>query len=207
MRALIITDIQNDFLPGGALAVPEGDKIIPVINSISGLFDLVIATQDWHPADHDSFASIHGRKPGEVIDLLGIPQILWPDHCIQGSKGAELAHNLDKSKINMVFFKGTNRQIDSYSCFFENDKKTSTGLSTFLLANRITQVYVCGLATDYCVKYSALDSAKLGFDTFFIKDASKGVNITPGDVEKAIDEMEKAGIKSISSFDLSKKDI
>jgi len=194
MKALIIADLQNDFLPGGTLGVPNGDTIIPVINSITGLFDMVIATQDWHPADHESFASVHGKIPGETIGLHGISQILWPDHCIQDSRGSELAPGFILDRVTKIFRKGTHKEIDSYSCFFENDRKTSTGLADYLKAEKITEVYVCGLATDYCVKYSALDAAALGFETYLIADASRGVNIKPGDVEKAIEEMEQAGI-------------
>lgn len=199
MKALIITDVQNDFLPGGALAVTEGDKIIPLINAITSKFDLVVATKDWHPADHESFASIHGRNPGEVIDLHGISQVLWPVHCVQGTRGAELSPDLLKDQIDMIFFKGTNRQVDSYSCFFENDGKSQTGLNSFLIANRVTAVFICGLATDYCVKYSAMDSIKLGFETYLIKDASRAVNIRPDDEGKAIDDMVKVGVRVVTS--------
>lgn len=202
MKALIITDVQNDFLPGGSLAVTNGDRIIPVINSISGLFDLVIATKDWHPPDHESFASVHGKRPGEVIDLHGITQILWPDHCIQETSGSELADNLDKKCIEKIFYKGTHKTIDSYSCFFENDRKTSTGLDFFLKEKGITEVFLCGLATDYCVKYSALDAVRLGFETWLLSDAAEGVELNPGDVEKSIDEMEQAGVKIVLSVNL-----
>lgn len=199
IKALVITDVQNDFLPGGALAVRGGDKIIPLINSIAGHFDLVIATKDWHPADHESFASVHGKKPGEIIDLHGITQILWPDHCIQDTEGSELAENLDKRLIKKIFLKGTHKSMDSYSCFFENDRKTSTGLDCYLKEKGIRQVFLCGLATDYCVKYSALDAVALGFETWLIKDAAEGVELNPGDVKKAVDEMEQAGIKTVLS--------
>lgn len=199
MKALIIADVQNDFLPGGALGVPNGDMVIPAINSITGLFDIVIATQDWHPAGHESFASVHSKNPGELIDLHGISQVLWPDHCVQGSKGSELAPGFDTDRVTKIFRKGTHKEIDSYSCFFENDRKTTTGLVDYLKAEKITEVYVCGLATDYCVKYSALDAAALGFETYLIADASKGVNLKPGDVEKAIEEMENAGVKIVTT--------
>lgn len=199
MKALIIADIQNDFLPGGALGVPNGDMVIPVINAILDLFDMVIATQDWHPPDHYSFASYHGKKPGDVISINGIRQELWPDHCIQDSFGAELATAFNIEKVTRIFRKGAHKEIDSYSCFYENDRKTSTGLADYLKNNNVTDVYVCGLATDYCVKFSALDSASLGFRTYLIVDASRGVNLLPGDVEKAIEEMERAGVMIVTT--------
>lgn len=199
MKALIIADLQNDFLPGGALGVPNGDMIIPVINSVTDLFDIVIATQDWHPSDHESFASVHGKTPGEVIDLHGISQVLWPDHCIQGAKGSELATGFNTERVTRIFRKGTHKEIDSYSCFFENDRKTATGLVDYLKSEKVTKIYVCGLATDYCVKFSALDAAALGFETYLIEDASSGVNLKPGDVQKAIKEMENAGVKIVAT--------
>lgn len=205
MKALIIADVQNDFLPGGALGVPDGDMVIPAINSITDLFDIVIATQDWHPAGHESFASVHAKNPGDLIDLHGISQVLWPDHCVQGSKGSELASAFNTDRVTRIFRKGTHKEIDSYSCFFENDRKTSTGLADYLKAEKITEVYVCGLATDYCVKYSALDAAALGFETYLIADASKGVNLKPGDVEKAIEEMEKAGVRIVTTDLITEK--
>ena len=204
-KALLIVDIQNDFCPSGTLAVPEGDKIVPLINSLarSGIFDLAIATQDWHPADHLSFASQHpGKNVGDVIDLGGKPQVLWPDHCVQETPGARLHPNLDTPILARIFQKGQNREVDSYSGFYDNDHKTSTGLGEYLKELDITEVYVCGLATDYCVKYSALDARALGFATYLIEDASRGVDLTTGDVRKAMREMCDKGIKIVQSSDI-----
>ena len=164
MKALILVDLQNDFLPGGALAVPEGDRVIPVANKLQAHFDLVVATRDWHPPDHSSFAANHhGQKPGDWIDLDGVSQILWPPHCVQNSHGADLAAGLDTSKVRKVFFKGTDPRIDSYSTFFDNRHLKSTGLGDYLRERGVDEVYLMGLATDYCVKYSALDARGLGF--------------------------------------------
>ena len=158
MKALIVVDVQNDFVPGGALAVPEGDRVVPLCNALANSFDLVVATQDWHPADHGSFAANHpGRKVGEVIDLQGLQQILWPVHCVQNTPGAQFVHGLDTSRFARIFQKGTDPAIDSYSGFFDNGHRRSTGLGDYLRSNNVTDVYVCGLATDYCVKFTALD--------------------------------------------------
>jgi nicotinamidase/pyrazinamidase len=184
MRALILVDVQNDFLPGGALAVKEGDKIIPKINELlQKPFDCIVASKDWHPKEHVSFASRHRMKPGSVIPWHGTEQILWPDHCVQGSKGAEFASGWDTSKIYKVFYKGTDREIDSYSTFFDNDKRRATGLAQFFQEKGITKIYIAGLATDYCVAYSVRDACQLGFATYVIVDACRGVNLHPGDVE------------------------
>jgi nicotinamidase/pyrazinamidase len=200
-RALIIVDVQNDFCPGGALAVPEGDAVVPIINRLaqSEYFDLVVATQDWHPQNHLSFASQHGGKaPGDVIELNGAPQVLWPDHCVQNSRGAEFVADLKTENLNRIFQKGEKREVDSYSGFYDNDHCTSSGLGEYLKEQGVTDVYVCGLATDYCVKYSALDAQQLGFRTFLIEDASRGVNLQTGDVEKAIEEMRSAGVEIVN---------
>src|SRR4051794_39725335 len=206
MNALILVDVQNDFIPGGALAVPEGDAIIPSANRLEdcGRFDLIVATQDWHPADHGSFAANHpGRSVGDVIDLNGLPQILWPVHCVRETRGASFADGLATMNIEKVFTKGTDPAIDSYSGFFDNGHRQSTGLGEYLRARGVTDVYVCGLATDYCVKFTALDARPLGFDTFLVEDASRGVNLQPGDVERAVDEMRAAGVKVVQSDALS----
>ena len=203
MNALILVDLQNDFVPGGALAVPDGDKVVPVANKLLDRFDLVLATQDWHPPDHGSFAANHsGRRPGEVIDLNGLPQVLWPVHCVQETRGAAFAPGLDTAKIEKVFTKGTDPAIDSYSGFFDNGHRKSTGLGEYLRSRGVTGVYVCGLATDYCVKFTALDARQLGFNTHLVEDASRGVNLKPGDVERAIEEMRHAGVKVLRSADL-----
>lgn len=204
-KALLIVDIQNDFCPGGALAVPEGDKIVPLINRLaqSGIFDLAIATQDWHPADHLSFASQHpGKNVGDVTDLGGKPQVLWPDHCVQETPGARLHPDLDIPILARIFQKGQNCEVDSYSGFYDNDHKTSTGLGEYLKELDVAEVYVCGLATDYCVKYSALDAKALGFTTYLIEDASRGVDLTVGDVQKAVREMCENGISIVQSHDI-----
>ncbi len=202
-KALILVDIQNDFVTGGALAVPEGETIVPTVNQLQEYFDLVVATQDWHPAEHGSFAANHeGTKPGEMIDLNGLDQILWPVHCVQGTQGAEFVSELSMDKVKEVFVKGTDTEIDSYSGFFDNGKRKATGLGDYLKEQGITDVYICGLATDYCVKFTALDAKELGFNTCLIKDASRGVNLSPGDVEKAIEAMAASGIHVIESSTL-----
>lgn len=203
MKALILVDIQNDFLPGGALAVPEGDAVIPVANRLQQVFPLVVATQDWHPADHGSFAANHpGKNLFEQIDLNGLPQTLWPVHCMQQSAGAELAPALERRNIARVFPKGADAAVDSYSGFFDNGHRRDTGLGNWLKEKGVTDVYVCGLATDYCVKFTALDAVKLGFTTHVIEDASRGVNLQPGDVGNAFAEMQRAGVKIVQSADL-----
>jgi nicotinamidase/pyrazinamidase len=203
-RALVLVDIQNDFIPGGALAVAEGDQVVPVANRMQNAFDLVVATQDWHPANHGSFASQHpGKKPGDVIDLNGIPQVLWPDHCVQGSKGAEFHPRLDTRRVAKVFQKGTDPEIDSYSGFFDNGHLRGTGLAEYLKSAGITDIYIAGLATDYCVKYTALDGRTLGFNVYLVEDACRGVNLNPGDSATAIDQMRAAGVKVLQSSDLS----
>jgi nicotinamidase/pyrazinamidase len=195
MNALILVDVENDFVPGGALPVPEGDTIVPLVNELQARFDLVVATQDWHPPDHGSFAANHpGRKVYEVIDLAGLPQVLWPVHCVQGTPGAELVPSLDASRIDRVFRKGTDPAIDSYSGFFDNGHRKATGLDDYLNGAGVRRVYVCGLAADYCVKFTALDARRLGFETFLIEDATRGVNVNPGDVGRAIDDMRAAGV-------------
>ncbi len=197
-KALILVDLQNDFCPGGNLAVTFGDEVIPLANQLQTQFDLVIATQDWHPADHASFASNHpGHQVGEVINLNGISQILWPDHCVQQTPGAAFHPQLHTEKIKKIFYKGTDKSVDSYSAFFDNAHLRATGLNEYLREHDITDIYIMGLATDYCVKYSALDAAQLGFNAYLIVDACRGVELKPGDVEAAIQEMEKAGIKII----------
>jgi nicotinamidase/pyrazinamidase len=195
MRALILTDIQNDFLPGGALAVPDGDAIIPVVNQLQTRFPLVLATQDWHPANHGSFAANHaGKRVYDQIELNGLQQTLWPVHCVQNSNGAELAPGLDKQHIARIFQKGIDPGIDSYSGFFDNRHQRSTGMSDWLKAKGINNLYICGLATDYCVKYTALDAVQLGFKVNLIEDACRGVNLKPGDVASALKEMRQAGV-------------
>lgn len=195
MKALILIDIQNDFLPGGALAVPDGDKIIPFANKIMTTYDLILATQDWHPAEHKSFASQHeGKKVGDVIILDGLKQILWPDHCIQNSLGAEIAHSLNKERIERVFQKGTDIMTDSYSGFYDNAWRKTTGLNDYLREKQINDITVMGLATDYCVKFTTLEAVKLGFKTTLLLKGCRGVELKPGDCKKAIEDMRRAGV-------------
>ncbi|MDO7852022.1 bifunctional nicotinamidase/pyrazinamidase [Hymenobacter convexus] len=177
MKALLLIDIQNDFLPGGRLAVPEGDAIIPLVNDLQPLFELVVATQDWHPAGHESFASSHaGRQPFEQIDLHGLPQVLWPDHCTQAGPDAELAPALRTERIEAIFRKGTSVEIDSYSAFFDNGHRKSTGLADYLRGRGVTDLFVSGLAADYCVYYSALDALDAGFRTTVLTDATRAIS-------------------------------
>ena len=200
MRALILVDLQKDFMPGGALPVPGGDEVIPIANELQRQFPLIIATQDWHPADHGSFAANHpGKEPGERIDLDGLEQILWPVHCVQDTPGAAFVANLDTSRIERVFPKGTDPTIDSYSGFFDNGHRKATGLGDYLAEREVDTVYILGVATDYCVKFTALDAAELGFMTFLIEDGCRGVNLRPDDVEKAIEEMQRAGVSLVGS--------
>lgn len=202
MEALLIVDIQNDFCPGGSLAVKDGDNIIPIINRLSKKFDIVIATQDWHPAGHSSFASTHpGKKPYETIEMNYGAQVLWPDHCMQGTVGGDFHPNLETDKIQLIIRKGFRKGIDSYSAFFENDQKTVTGLKGYLQNRNVDTLYICGLATDFCVKWSAIDGANQGFKVNVIEDASKGIDLD-NSVEKAWQEMTKAGVKRISSKQL-----
>ncbi|HEY3862912.1 MAG TPA: bifunctional nicotinamidase/pyrazinamidase [Verrucomicrobiae bacterium] len=205
MKALILVDIQNDFLPGGALAVPDGDAVVPAANKLQAAFPLVAATQDWHPRNHGSFTVNHsGRRDYEQIDLNGLPQTLWPLHCVQNSKGAELAPNLQRERIAKIFQKGTDLGIDSYSGFFDNGHRKSTGLGEWLKAGGVTEVFVCGLAADYCVKYTSMDAVRSGFAASLIEDACRGVNLRPDDVKDAIAEMKRAGVAIVQSADILK---
>ncbi|MBC6699186.1 bifunctional nicotinamidase/pyrazinamidase [Hymenobacter sp. BT190] len=177
MKALLLIDIQNDFVPGGALAVPGGDAVIPLANALQPRFELVVATQDWHPAGHGSFASSHaGRQPFEQTDLHGLPQTLWPDHCVQGTPGADFHPALDQHRIEAIFRKGTNPNLDSYSGFFDNGHRKSTGLADYLRGRGVRQVYLAGLAADYCVYFSAKDALQEGFEVFFIEDATRAIS-------------------------------
>lgn len=198
MKALLIVDVQIDFLPGGALAVPGGDSIIPVINALQPQFDLVVATQDWHPQAHKSFASNHeGKKAFDVINLNGLAQTLWPDHCVQGTRGAELSPELQTNKIEAIFRKGTDIEIDSYSGFYDNGQRKSTGLAAYLHGKGISQVYVTGLCGDICVHYTAMDSLKEGFDTILIEDGT--CPLVASDFEQTKQEFTAAGGRIIHS--------
>lgn len=194
MKTLVIIDVQNDFLPGGALAVSGGDEIVPIVNALMSEFELVVATQDWHPLGHGSFAANHpGRAPFEQGELDGLPQTLWPIHCVQNTGGALFAPGLDTRRIARVFPKGMNSLVDSYSGFFDNGHRGSTGLADWLRSRGVTEISVCGLATDYCVKFTVLDALREGFGVTLLAGACRGVNLTPGDVARAIDEMRSAG--------------
>lgn len=196
MKTLIIVDVQNDFMPGGALAVKGGNEIIPVINTLQQNYDLIVATQDWHPSHHKSFASNHlGRNIGEIIQLGDAQQVLWPDHCVENTTGANFYQGLDLNKIEKIIKKGTNPEIDSYSGFFDNDQKSQTGLGEFLKMKKVEEVTIVGLATDYCVKFTALDATKMGFNVTVNLAGCRGVELNEGDIAKSLNEMRAAGIK------------
>ncbi len=199
-KALILVDLQNDFMPTGALPVPQGDNVIPLANALQAYFECIIATQDWHPENHGSFAANHpGRSAGDRIELAGLPQILWPTLCVQATVGAELVKMLNIDRLTKVFQKGSDPTIDSYSGFFDNGHRKSTGLGDYLRRLQISDVYIMGLALDYCVKYTVLDACQLGFKTFLIEDACRGVNINSEDSVIAIREMQAAGASVIQS--------
>jgi nicotinamidase/pyrazinamidase len=198
MKALILVDIQNDFCPGGALAVAGGDAVVPVANHLMDGVDVVVATQDWHPADHGSFAGNHpGRKPFDVGELAGLPQVLWPAHCVQWTGGAQFHPGLDTRRIARVFPKGTDPAIDSYSGFFDNGRRKATGLGDWLRARGVDEVVICGLATDYCVKATAIDAAGLGFATTLSAEGCRGVAMQPGDIPAAFAVMQQAGVRIV----------
>lgn len=203
-KALLLIDIQNDFLPGGSLAINKGNEILPIINQLLSLpFEFVIATKDWHPQEHLSFAVNHKKNPGEKIILENhIEQILWPVHCVQNTIGAEFPPLLNPKKITAIFSKGTNKTIDSYSAFFDNGHYQSTGLDHYLKKHQIHKLFIAGLATDYCVKYSVLDALNLNFKVFVITDACQGVNLSPHDSEKALQTMKEAGATLITFKEL-----
>jgi nicotinamidase/pyrazinamidase len=203
MRALILVDIQNDFCPGGALAVPDGDAVVGVANAVMPGFELIVATQDAHPKTHRSFAVNHpGKNVYELVDLDGVPQVLWPEHCVAGTPGYAFHPELRSDQIARVFPKGTDERIDSYSGFFDNGHRRATGLGDFLQERGVTDVYVLGLATDYCVKWTALDALQLGFRVHLIADGCRGVGLKPDDVADALSQMRAAGVQMIQSQDL-----
>jgi nicotinamidase/pyrazinamidase len=198
--ALVLVDIQNDFCPGGALPVAHGDEVVAVANRLMPRFELVVATQDWHPPNHSSFAANHlGRNIGDVIEVGGVPQILWPVHCVASTHGAALVSGLDSGGIDRIFHKGTDPLFDSYSGFFDNGHRNATGLADFLKGQQVKSVYIMGLATDYCVKFTALDAVALKFETYLIEDGCRGVEAHVGDVEAALDQMRGAGVAIIDS--------
>lgn len=196
-QALIIIDVQNDFCPGGALAVPEGDAVVPIINDMLAAYPRSVLTQDWHPADHRSFASAHaGKKPYEMVDMPYGPQVLWPDHCIKGSDGARLRSDLAADRADLILRKGSNRDIDSYSAFFENDHTTPTGLAGYLRDHHVTALTFAGLATDFCVRYSAVDAAKLGFAVRVELSACRAIDLD-GSLAEALADMKAHGIELV----------
>ncbi|QKV19712.1 bifunctional nicotinamidase/pyrazinamidase [Oricola thermophila] len=193
-KALIVIDVQNDFCPGGALAVENGDEIVPLVNHLIASHHNVVLTQDWHPADHSSFASRHeGRQPFETIEASYGPQTLWPDHCVQGSKGADFHPDLDRTKAQLVIRKGFRAEIDSYSAFFENDHETTTGLAGYLKERGIREVVLCGLATDFCVGFSALDAVRCGFKTSVVMQACRAIDLD-GSLAAMTERMRAAGV-------------
>ena len=201
--ALLIIDVQNDFCPGGALAVPGGNLTIPAINRISPNFDTVVATKDWHPSGHISFASNHpGKNVFDCVETKTGEQTLWPDHCIPGSEGAEFHPELRVEHIDLILHKGTNRVIDSYSAFFENDRITTTGLEFFLKGLGVGKVFICGLATDYCVLFTATDAVNIGFDTYLVEDAVRGVDFPQGSVAEAVSRMKSLGVTPVPAEEL-----
>jgi nicotinamidase/pyrazinamidase len=200
--ALLVVDMQNCFVPGGSLAVKEGDQIVPLVNQIAKAFHNVVMTQDWHTADHISFASQHpGKKPFETIKLAYGTQVLWPDHCVQGTEGASIVNGVNIPHAQVIVRKGFHREVDSYSAFLEADRKTETGLVGYLKHRKISGLFICGLATDYCVAWSALDARKFGFQVAVIEDASRGIDLN-GSLAAAWKNMEKAGVKRIQSSDI-----
>ena len=204
MNALILIDLQNDFCPGGALAVAKGDEVVTVANQLIDQFELVVATQDWHPVNHKSFASQNaGINVGDSFELNGLPQIAWPDHCVQNTRGAEFSSELRSDSLNHIFPKGTDPEIDSYSGFFDNGHRQATGLGEFLKSKGVTNVFFMGLATDYCVKFTALDAIQLGFQTHLILDGCRGVELNPGDIDSAIAEMKQAGAAIVDSSEIA----
>ena len=193
-EALLIIDVQNDFCPGGALAVPEGDAVVPLINAMQPRFDAVVLTQDWHPADHTSFAANHdGAEPYQVVEMAYGPQVLWPVHCVQGTAGAAFHAGLETDRADMVIRKGFRAAVDSYSAFFENDHRTVTGLIGYLRERGIGSVTLAGLALDFCVKFSAVDAARLGFDVTVQMDLCRAIDLD-GSLAAAVDEMKSAGV-------------
>ena len=188
-EALLIVDLQYDFMPGGALGVKGGDEILPIINTLTGKFDFTVASLDWHPEEHVSFASTHGKEVGELIEVHGVKQELWPVHCLQNTHGASLVKELNKDHIDRYFHKGIDHNIDSYSAFFDNDKKRETGLDNYLRQQQVTKLYVAGLTTDFCVKYSVFDALELGYEVVVIADACRAVF----EEKEALEEMKKAG--------------
>lgn len=200
MKALILVDIQNDFMPFGSLPVADGDAVVPVANALMPRFSLVVATQDWHPPTHGSFASNHpGTSPGDVIELGSVEQVLWPDHCVQGTPGASFHSALEVARIDQVVRKGTDLSIDSYSGFFDNDERSATGLGDLLARQAVDEIVVLGLATDYCVRATVTDAIGLGFGVTVVADGCRAVDLSPGDGERALAAMRTEGARILTS--------
>jgi len=203
MKALLMIDIQKDFLPGGSLAVDEGDMIIPAVNRLQPVFEMIVATQDWHPQDHVSFASNHrGMHPGDKMDLDGVEQMLWPDHCVQGTDGAGFADDLNMEKVQKIIRKGTDPKIDSYSGFFDNQHKRDTGLHDYLRERNVDTVYITGLAADVCVRYTTLDALDLGYGVFIVEDATKAVEGEKS-LRNTLQELRNKGAQIIASKEVT----
>jgi len=199
VRALIIVDMQNDFMPKGPLGVPHADEIIPILNHLIPKFSHVIATQDFHPANHKSFVTSHpGKNAGDIVLVQGVEQVLWPVHCVRNTRGAELVSTLEKTEIESIFYKGTDEWIDSYSAFFDNARRKSTGLYDYLVSRKITELFIAGVATDYCVLYSVIDALDLGFTVFVIKDCCRAINLSPEDEQEAYLTMQEKGAHILS---------
>ena len=199
----MLVDLQNDFMPFGSLPVARGDEVVPLANALMPRFEIVIASQDWHPADHGSFASNHpGASPGDVGELRGRPQVLWPDHCVQNTPGASFHSGLDVAGIQYVVHKGTDKTIDSYSVFYDNHHLKATGLEAYLTARKVTDITIMGLATDYCVKFSVADAIEVGFRVTVVTDGCRAVDLMPSDGKRAFDEMSDWGAQLVTSDEL-----
>lgn len=202
-ECLIVVDVQNDFVTGGRLEVPSGEDVIPVIQRLFPYFDLAVGSRDWHPENHVSFAANHpGGEVGQTIEAEGLEQILWPVHCVQGTSGAEFAAGISRADFDLVIDKGQDPRVDSYSAFFDNGRRNETPLREYLLQRKVSAVHICGLATNVCVHATALDACDLGYETYVILDACRGVDLQPGDVDRAVDEMAQAGAGLIESADI-----
>lgn len=198
MRALLIVDMQNDFMPGGALPVPDADRLIPILNKLMGYFSLIFASQDWHPSDHVSFAANHpGHHVGDHLQIGQVQQVLWPVHCVQHSKGAAFVSQLNQDKITAIFHKGSDRMVDSYSAFFDNARMRKTGLDEALRKEHVKRIYIAGVATDYCVLYTVLDALDLGYQVCVIPEACRAINLEKGDEQRAFEWMQRAGASLI----------
>jgi len=205
LKTLIVTDVQRDFMPGGALGVPGADAIIPIINALIPKFDHVFAVRDWHPPHHVSFASTHKKRTGDTIRIGDVEQILWPDHCIQNERGSDFAEGLHRDRVEAVFQKGSDPGVDSYSAFFDCARHRSTGLADHLKKHKLTHLYFVGMTTDYCILYSVLDAVELGFQVAVILDGCRAINRKPGDEKRAVDEMRAKGAKILMSAEFLKK--